>query len=129
MMTRASEIEQFNDWSTQWKDERKTIDADKVLKLWQQPMPRGWERELWEGKLGYRKCTDERGERRTEKELFNDKSKGFQLTFSDQETNADYRIETIYHNMPLANQRKGQVIADAFGVLETAKVFDLYSSR
>jgi hypothetical protein len=53
--------------------------------------------------------------------LFNGKSKGFQLTFSGQETNAHNRVEAIYQNMPLANQRKGQVIGDAFGVLKTDK--------
>jgi hypothetical protein len=120
-MTRTNKIERFNDWSARWKEERKTIDAVAISDLWQQRIPRGWEREIWEGKLGYRKCTDEKGERRTEGELFKGKSRGFQLTFSDQETNADYRIEAIYHNMPLANQRKGQVIADAFGVLKTDK--------
>jgi len=30
-------------------------------------------------------------------------------------------VESIYHNMPLANQRGGQVIADAFGVLKIDK--------
>jgi len=120
-MTRASEIEQFSDWSSQWKEGRKANDARKILKLWQQPMPRGWEREIWEGKLGYRKRTDKKGERHTERQLFNGKSNGFQLTFSDQKTNADYRVGAIYQNMPLANQRKGQVIADAFGVLTIDK--------
>jgi hypothetical protein len=120
-MKKTNEIKQFNDWSAEWKDERKKIDAGKILKLWQQPMPRGWEREIWEGKFGYRKRSDNKGEQCTEKELFNGESKVFKLGFSDQETHADYRVAAIYHNMPLANQRKGQVIADAFGVLEIGK--------
>ena len=119
VMKTTNEIKQFKDWSAEWKDERKKIDADQILKLWQKPMPRDWEREIWEGKLGYRKRSDNKGEQCTEKELFNGGSNGFELVFSGQQTNADYRIKAIYHNMPLANQREGQVIADAFGVLET----------
>jgi hypothetical protein len=111
--------EQFNAWSAEWKGERKKIDNANISRLWQQPMPRGWERNIWEGKLGYRKRSDNKGEKCTERKLFDGKSKV--LMFSDQETNAEYRIRAIYQNMPLANQRKGQVIADAFGVLETGK--------
>ena len=120
-MKPTNEIKQFKDWSAEWKGERKKIDADQILKLWQKPMPRDWEREIWEGKLGYRKRSDNKGEQCTEKELFSGGSNGFELVFSGQQTNANYRIKPIYHNMPLANRRKGQVIADAFGVLETAK--------
>jgi hypothetical protein len=120
-MKTTDEIKQFNHWSTEWKDERERIHADEILKLWQKPMPRDWEREIWEGKLGYRKRSDNKGEQCTEKELFNGGSNGFELVFSGQQTNANYRLKPIYHNMPLANRRKGQVIADAFGVLETGK--------
>jgi hypothetical protein len=120
-MKTTNEIKQFNDWSAEWKDERKKIDANQILKLWQKPMPRDWEREIWEGKLGYRKRSDDKGEQCTEKELFNGGSNGFELLFSGQQTYANYRVKPIYHNMPLANRRKGQVIADAFGVLETGK--------
>jgi hypothetical protein len=118
-MKTTNEIKQFKDWSAEWKDERKKIHADQIIKLWQQPMPRDWEREIWQGKLGYRKRSDNKGEQCTEKELFNGGSNGFELVFSGQQTNANYRVKPIYHNMPLANRRKGQVIADAFGVLET----------
>ncbi len=120
-MKTTNEIKQFKDWSAEWKDERKKISADQILKLWQKPMPRAWEREIWEGKLGYRKRSDNKGEQCTEKELFEGGLNGFELVFSGQQTNADYRVKAIYQNMPLANQRTGQVIADAFGVLETAK--------
>lgn len=120
-MKTINEIKQFNDWSAEWKDERKKIEADHILKLWQKPLPRDWEREIWEGKLGYRKRSDNKGEQCTEKELFNGGSNGFELVFSGQQRNANYRVKPIYHNMPLANRRKGQVIADAFGVLETGK--------
>ena len=120
-MKTTNEIKQFNDWSAKWKVERKIIHAGKILKLWQQPVPRHWEREIWEGRLGYRKRSDYNGEQCTEKELFNGGFNGFKLMFSDRETIANYRVEAIYHNMPLANQRKGQVIADAFGILETGK--------
>jgi len=121
-MKTTNEIKQFKDWSAEWKDERKKIDADHILKLWQKPMPRDWERKIWEGKLGYRKRSDNKGEQYIENELFNGGSNGFELVFSCQETNANYRVKPIYHNMPLANRRKGQVIADAFGVLETGKI-------
>jgi hypothetical protein len=119
-MARANEIERFNKWSAEWKDGRKAIDAARILRLWQQPMPRGWEREIWNGKLGYRKRSDNRGEQRIENILF-DKSKVFRITFAGRETVVDYRVDAIYHNMPLANMRRGQVIADAFGVLKIGK--------
>src|ERR1700675_4718274 len=109
-MKTTNEIKKLKDWSAEGKDERKKIDADQILKLWQQPMPRDWEREIWKGKLGYRKRSDNKGEQCTEKDLFKGGPNGFELVFSDQETNADYRVEAIYHNMALANQRKGQVI-------------------
>jgi hypothetical protein len=120
-MKTTNEIKQFKDWSNEWKDGRKKIDADQIIKLWQQPMPRDWEREIWGGKLGYRKRSDNKGEQCTEKELFKGGPNGFELVFSGQQTNANYRVKLIYHNMPLANRRKGQVIADAFGVLEAGK--------
>ena len=84
-------------------------------------MPRRWEREVWEGELGYRKRSADKGEQCTEKELFIRGTKGFELFFSRPQPNAVCRVEAIYHNMPLANQRKGQVLADAFGVLGIAK--------
>ena len=34
-MKTTNEIKQFKDWSAEWKDERKKIDADQILKLWQ----------------------------------------------------------------------------------------------
>lgn len=120
-MKTANEIKQFNDWSAEWKAARKTIDAGKILNLWQRPTPLHWEREIWEGKLGYRKRSDYRGEQCTEKKLFDGELRGLELIFPDEETDAKYQVEGIYHNMPLANQREGQVIADAFGVLQTGK--------
>jgi hypothetical protein len=109
----------LQEWSTEWKDERKMNDGLRILELWHQPVPRGWERDIWKGKLGYRKRSDKKGEQRTEMELFDRGQNDFKLMFSDQEPRAEHRLKTIYHNMPLANQRKGQVIADAFGVLKT----------
>ena len=103
-------IEQFSDWSARWKIERKRTNPVEILRLWQQSTPRGWEREIWEGKLGYRKCNDNKGEQCIEKELFDGEPKI--ISFSEERTNTDNRLEAIYHNMPLANQRKGQVIAD-----------------
>jgi hypothetical protein len=112
-------IEQFSKWSAEWKAGRERTDAWAILELWHQPVPRAWERAVWTGKLGYRKRSSDKGEQRTEKELFNRVREHFALIFSDQEPPAEYRLKTIYHNMPLANQRKGQVIADAFAVLVT----------
>jgi hypothetical protein len=112
-------IEQFSKWSAEWKAGRERTDAWAILELWHQPVPRAWERAVWTGKLGYRKRSSDKGEQRTEKELFNRVREDFALIFSDQEPSAGYRVKTIYHNMPLANQRKGQVIADAFAVLVT----------
>jgi hypothetical protein len=114
-------IKQFNDWSTEWKGERKKSGAVRILKLWQRQMPRGWEREIWAGRIGFRKRSDNKGEQCTEKELFNYGPGIFELIVSGKEGNPEYRVEAIYHNMPLANQRKGQVIADAFGVLKIGK--------
>ena len=113
------DINQFSDWSYEWKTEgRKKIDVDKILKLWNQRMPRHWERKIWDGELGFRKRTTQAGEKKIEKQLFDSGAKGFRVSFLGRETKSDYRVEGIYHNMPLANQGKGQVIADAFGVLD-----------
>jgi hypothetical protein len=112
-------IERFSKWSAEWKAGRERNDASAILELWHQPVPRAWARAVWTGKLGYRKRSSDKGEQRTEKELFNRVREDFALVFSDQEPSAGYRVKTIYHNMPLANQRKGQVIADAFAVLVT----------
>ena len=117
-MKTQTAIEQFSDWSSGWIDERKRkgIDPAKILALWQQPTTRGWEREIWEGQLGYRKCSNNKGEQCIEKELFDGGPKV--ISFSEERTDTDCGLVAIYHNMPLANQRKGQVIADAFGVLK-----------
>jgi hypothetical protein len=111
-------IQQFSDWSAGWKDERKRkgIDPAKILALWQRPTTRGWEREIWGGQVGYRKRSDNRGELSIEKQLFDGKPKV--ISFSEKSANTVCQLAAIYHNMPLANQRKGQVIADAFGVLK-----------
>jgi hypothetical protein len=125
-MMRTKDIKRFGDWSAGWKDCRRAmiIDPVAVSNLWQQPMPFGWQREIWEGKLGYRKRTDNIGEKRIERELFNGKSKGFELIFSEGATNADYRVEAIYHNMPLANQRPSSLTCFGFvqGFLEGMRV-------
>ena len=112
-------IEQFRDWSDKWKGCRKWIDVGEIVKLWHRPIPRAWERAVWAGKLGYRKRSNNKGEQRTEQRLFDRVHIDFELIFAGQQPDAEYRVTTIYHNMPLANQRKGQVIADAFGVLVT----------
>lgn len=119
LMARANEIERFNNWSAEWKDGRKAIDAARILRLWRQPMPLGWEREIWNGKLGYRKRSNHRGEQRIENVLFD--KKVFQISFEKAETHIGCRVDAIYQNMPLANMRSGQVIADAFGVLKIGK--------
>ncbi len=121
MVKTTKEIDRFNQWSLEWKAERRKSDLRQIVRLWQQPIPNGWEREVWNGKLGYRKRSNNRGEQIIESQLLSDKFEHFQLMFSGREPNAKYRIRAIYHNMPLANQRSGQVIADAFGILETDK--------
>jgi hypothetical protein len=45
--------DQFEKWSLRWKDERKQNNPDEIIKLWQDPLPRGWAREIWRGKVGY----------------------------------------------------------------------------
>jgi hypothetical protein len=115
------EIDRFNQWSLEWKAERRKSDLRQIVRLWQQPIPNGWEREVWKGKLGYRKVSSNRGEQIIESQLLSDKFEHLELMFSGREPNAKYRIRILYHNMPLANQRSGQVIADAFGILETGK--------
>src|SRR6266487_3674211 len=110
----------FTVWSKKWKEERKNVHTETILKLWQQPLPRHWERQIWEGKLGYRKRSDNKGEQRIERQLFELGSRGVNLEFPDGGKPA--RVEAVYHNMPLVNQRHGQVIADAFGVLEMDRV-------
>jgi hypothetical protein len=120
-MKNSKNTERFRQWSSEWKAERSNSDVQRLLRLWRQPMPTGWEREVWNGKLGYRKLSNSRGEQLIESQLLSDKFEYFELTFSGSETSPKYRIRVIYHNMPLANQRSGQVIADAFGILETNK--------
>jgi len=121
-MKKPNEIKQFSDWSREWKDGRNKPDAEKILCLWKnKPIPHGWERNTWKGEVGYRKSGDGKGEQCTERQLFNGGEDGFNLVFSDPKTNATYRLQAIYHNMPLANQRKGQVLADVFGFLEMGK--------
>lgn len=110
----------FTKWSDQWKAERSKCDPHHIVKLWQDAMPQRWKRDIWEGELGYRKRSDNKGEQRIEKELFAAKG-GFVLNASS-EVPKPFRCVAIYHNMPLANQRRGQVIADAFGILEIGKV-------
>lgn len=109
----------FTEWSGRWKGERKNVQVEIILDLWQAPLPRQWERAVWEGRLGYRKRSDQRGEQKIERLLFDNRSGGLRLSFKGRETQQDQecRIEAIYHNMPLANQQPGQVLADAFGVL------------
>jgi hypothetical protein len=113
--------DQFDTWSRRWKDERKHNNPAEIIKLWRDPLPRGWARENWRGKVGYRKQSDHRGEQVTENKLFASHHKQFQLLWSDSQREHDVSVQAIYHNMPLANQRSGQVIADAFGILRVGE--------
>lgn len=109
----AGQNKKFTDWSVAWKDCRKRSNTAQILKLWQNPLPQNWKRKIWEGKLGYRKRSDDKGEQQIEARLLN--CDGGVDVVLDSKT---IQLKAIYHNFPLANQRSGQVIADAFGVLE-----------
>jgi hypothetical protein len=69
--------EQFKNWSVRWKHERKQNNPDEIIKLWRDPLPGGWARDVWQGEIGYRKRSDHRGEQATEKRLFASQQKHF----------------------------------------------------
>jgi hypothetical protein len=102
-MKNTKTIERFNRWSSEWKAERKKTGSRQIVSLWQRSIPSGWEREVWKGKLGYRKLSNSRGEQIIESQLLSGRFDHFELMFSGREPNAKYRIRAIYHNMPLAN--------------------------
>jgi len=115
----------FANWSHEWKGARKINDPEKILALWTkyENMPRRWKREIWEGEAGFRKKNDnkDKGEQCIEKGLLKPRSNGISLIFPHQPKSA-CQLEAFYNNLPLANQRPGQVLADAFGVLITGQV-------
>jgi hypothetical protein len=110
----------FTAWSKKWKNARKEKDTKRILVLWSEPLPKKWEREVWEGDLGFRKNNEgrDKGEQLIERQLFGNENG---LIFSDGNSDKRFRLKCVYQNMPLVNQKKGQVIADAFGLLEIGK--------
>jgi hypothetical protein len=105
---------QVVEWSKSWEKALRNVgDIEEVIKLWRTPMPRGWLRE-WGGDLGYRKKGNDQGEKRIERQLFEANKSGLVLKYEE----AKLPINLIYHNMPFVNQRGGQVLADALGIVQ-----------
>ena len=110
---------QVTEWSESWKKTFADVgDIEGVLKLWKAPMPRHWERE-WTGDLGYRKKGNDQGEKRIERQLFEANNREVTVQYKASKS----PIKLIYHNMPLVNQSRGQVIADAFGVVQIGEIY------
>jgi hypothetical protein len=113
----------FEKWSARWKLARKNIgNYNEILNLWAEKMPLNWQREDLAGAFGFRKNTKEgieRGEQKIEKQLFAPEHQP--LTILHSTGRAIGEMDALYHNMPLANQKRGQVLADAFGVIRLGK--------
>lgn len=111
----------FEEWSRKWKAARKAIGAvESVMDLWSMTnVPTGWERQTWRMGMGYRKRSKngtDRGEQNIERMFLGAKN---QINLHRlKQGRSSCPILALYHNMPMANQRRGQVIADAFAVLE-----------
>lgn len=111
----------YTKWCEDWQAAKKKIgDIEEVIRLWQKP-PKGWERISWEMGLGFRKGTQEdRGEQAIERQLLGNNGKINLHTFQHR---GAYPIIALHHNMALANCRKNQVIADAFGLVAVGGCF------
>jgi hypothetical protein len=112
----------YEDWSEAFTAARKQIgEVEKVLGLWKANIHGNWERECWEEKWGYRKTSkpgaENSGEKKYERHLL-----GADGTLKDwilRHDDCSYDLKTVYHNFPLSNQQKGQVIADVLAVLDS----------
>lgn len=112
-------VEDFESWSKGWKDLRKSRDPGAVLGYWQDWKPKEWQRTDWSGKIGEYRHDEESdiGEKEIESLLF--KRKDIAISTADGISRST--VTPVYHQLPLANQRMGQVISDALGILEYPK--------
>lgn len=112
-------VEDFATWSAEWKKLRETQDVEKAIEMWRAKKASDWERTDWTGEIeSYRhKIKSDRGEKKIERLLF-ERKEGFEIRVGEHVIGA---FKATYHQKPLANQKSGQVIADASGVLKLRK--------
>ncbi len=114
----------YQDWSQAFTDARAAVgDCDGILKLWAANVPPGWADRPWKGDWGYRKKSkagaELAGEKGIERRLLGDPGTLKLLRLRRLEDS--YPLAMTYHNFPLTNQRKGQVLADVLAIVRAGR--------
>jgi hypothetical protein len=112
--------EEFERWSDFFKNARPDIgNVERVIEAWKKQPHIDWLDREWKGEWGYRKNSlpgaEEKGEKRIEGKLLGKTGTLKLLRLVRNES--EHPILTAYHNLPLSNMRRGQVISDALGVV------------
>ena len=107
----------FENWRSDWEAAKNAVgDVDAILALWKRPLPTGWKREGWNLPQGFRSGgVKRRGEQKIEASLLGSHS-GINIHWIKR-GNQRWPFVAMHHRLPMANQRKAQVIADAFGLI------------
>jgi len=114
---------EFTKWSDQWKQARVYGSSlDSVLQLWRMPTPKRFHRNTpLPFNKGYRKNNeDDVEEQRIERALLEPEGLSFALTLRKGSQTKQWHLTPSHQNVALANQKKGQVIADVFGCVTGA---------
>lgn len=112
----------FSEWSAAWKKLRVFSSEnliDGVLSMWKVPPPIKGLRVTWEMLEGFRKKTSEAGEKKVERLLLGDQEKKSIIVRKGRES---IELVTIYQNFATAQVKRGQVIADCFGLIRVKQV-------
>lgn len=107
----------FENWRSDWETAKKAVGEIGTLRgMWKRPVPAGWKREGWNLPQGFRSSSAERrGEQAIESRLLGSQN-GINIHWMKR-GNERWPFVAMHHRLPIANQRKSQVIADAFGLI------------
>lgn len=121
-MNKNTRHDQYAQWSKNWKSLRDMPDVDfkEVLKAWKAHVPDPGYRTTWQELFGYRHNHprgQERGEQIIERNFLPDQSGQPRMHRLIRE-NLEIQVMGLAHQMPMAQQRQGQVIADCLGTIQ-----------
>ena len=122
----------FATWSNDFKDARRKVGKyDQVIQLWKRRIPGDWKRSSWPfTNSGYRKKSKDgelRGEQITEKVLLDQRDlklvRDSRNSSGTRRQQGEFDVKMLFHNVPSAKLRKGQVLADALGIVHVGKTW------
>lgn len=107
----------FENWRGDWETAKDAVgDVKRILDIWKKPAPPGWKKEGLNLTQGFRSNSVKyRGEQELERLLLGAQG-GFNIHCIKWAKEL-WPFVAMHHRLYIANQKKGQVIADAFGLI------------